>query len=111
MRDGRKHIWQPIKFHPQLPLFASLEFRSRFFFTNNQRASSKELSQVLCMMAEQGPKVGDARSLWNFTPSPGILLRVFFLSLSLFARVCCDDDDDDDDVLVSGDTRACVSRV
>ena len=50
-------------------------------------------------MAEQGPKVGDARSLWNFTPSPGILLLyVFFLSLSLFARVCCDDDD----VLVLG---------
>ena len=45
------------------------------------------------IMAEQGPKVGDARSLWNFTPSPGILLYVFFLSLSLFARVCCDDDD------------------
>ena len=53
-------------------------------------------------MAEQGPKVGDARSLWNFTPSPGILLHVFFLSLSLFARVCCDDDDD---VLGFGDFR------
>ena len=37
------------------------------------------------IMAEQGPKVGDARSLWNFTPSPGILLYTcsFFLSLCL----------------------------
>ena len=30
-------------------------------------------------MAEQGPKVGDARSLWNFTPSPGTRLFLVFL--------------------------------
>ena len=29
---------------------------------------------LLLLMAEQGPKVGDARSLWNFTPSPGAFL-------------------------------------
>ena len=60
------------------------------------------------IMAEQGPKVGDARSLWNFTPSPGILLCAcsFFLSLFVYcARLCCDDDDD---VLVLG---TFVSRV
>jgi hypothetical protein len=82
---------QPIKFHPQkLSRFASLSrFAQRFLHKKNSLHN---------IMAEQGPKVGDARSLWNFTPSPGILLYGWFLSLSLFARVCCDDDD----VLVLG---------
>ena len=62
------------------------------------------------IMAEQGPKVGDARSLWNFTPSPGILLCAcsFFLSLFVYCARLCRDDDDDDDVLVLG---TFVSRV
>jgi hypothetical protein len=38
-------------------------------------------------MAEQGPKVGDARSLWNFTPSPGTrFCFCLFVRFVLFGR-------------------------
>jgi hypothetical protein len=94
---------QPIKFHPQkLSRFASLSrFAQRFLHKKNSLHN---------IMAEQGPKVGDARSLWNFTPSPGILLCAcsFFLSLFVYCARLCRDDDDDDDVLVLG---TFVSRV
>ena len=89
---------QPIKFHPQISQVSPLSrFAQSFLHKKNSLHN---------IMAEQGPKVGDARSLWNFTPSPGILLYTcsFFLSLCLL-RVCCDDDDD---VLVLG---TFVSRV
>ena len=63
---------QSIKFHPQISLVSPLSRFARFLHKKNS----------LHVMAEQGPKVGDARSLWNFTPSPGILLYTcsFFLS-------------------------------
>ena len=66
---------QSIKFHPQISLVSPLSRFARFLHKKNS----------LHVMAEQGPKVGDARSLWNFTPSPGILLYTcsFFLSLCL----------------------------
>lgn len=70
---------QSIKFHPQISLVSPLSRFARFLHKKNS----------LHVMAEQGPKVGDARSLWNFTPSPGILLYAcsFFLSLCLL-RAC-----------------------
>ena len=30
-----------------------------------------DLEEQLAMAETAGPKIGDARSLWNFTPSPG----------------------------------------
>ena len=68
---------QSIKFHPQISLVSPLSRCAQSFL--HKKNSSHNV------MAEQGPKVGDARSLWNFTPSPGILLHAcsFFLSLCL----------------------------
>ena len=68
---------QSIKFHPQISLVSPLSRCAQSFL--HKKNSSHNV------MAEQGPKVGDARSLWNFTPSPGILLYAcsFFLSLCL----------------------------
>lgn len=43
---------------------------------------SSSVAEKKKKMAEQGPKVGDARSLWNFTPSPGT--RLFVSSLFAF---------------------------
>lgn len=91
---------QSIKFHPQISLVSPLSRCAQSFLHKKNSLHN--------IMAEQGPKVGDARSLWNFTPSPGILLHAcsFFLSLFVYcARLCCDDDDD---VLVLG---TFVSRV
>ena len=91
---------QSIKFHPQISQVSPLSRCAQSFLHKKNSLHN--------IMAEQGPKVGDARSLWNFTPSPGILLHAcsFFLSLFVYcARLCCDDDDD---VLVLG---TFVSRV
>ncbi len=53
---------------------------------------------LLIIMAEQGPKVGDARSLWNFTPSPGaffvLLLLLFFFLFFVFSFSFKTGDDD-----------------
>jgi hypothetical protein len=68
---------QSIKFHPQISLVSPLSRCAQSFLHKKNSLHN--------IMAEQGPKVGDARSLWNFTPSPGILLHAcsFFLSLCL----------------------------
>ena len=72
---------QSIKFHPQISQVSPLSRCAQSFLHKKNSLHN--------IMAEQGPKVGDARSLWNFTPSPGILLYAcsFFLSLCLL-RVC-----------------------
>ena len=87
------------------------------FEVYNEERVQRKVLLLLLLMAEQGPKVGDARSLWNFTPSPGAfllccvgVLRVLMIgflkpilksqstsSLSLSLSLSLDDDDDDDD--------------
>ena len=44
------------------------------FEVYNEERVQRKVLLLLLLMAEQGPKVGDARSLWNFTPSPGAFL-------------------------------------
>ena len=99
------------------------------FEVYNEERVQRKVLLLLLLMAEQGPKVGDARSLWNFTPSPGAfllccvgVLRVLmigflkpilksqstsslFLSLSLSLSL---DDDDDFANVPSRRVRLCV---
>ena len=44
------------------------------FEVYNEERVQRKVLLLLLLMAEQGPKVGDARSLWSFTPSPGAFL-------------------------------------
>ena len=44
------------------------------FEVYNEERVQRKVLLLLLLMAEQGPKVGGARSLWNFTPSPGAFL-------------------------------------
>ena len=54
------------------------------FEVYNEERVQRKVLLLLLLMAEQGPKVGDARSLWNFTPSPGAFVVVVVVFVVFF---------------------------